>query len=137
MIERLGQRVLIDGEAGDGGAAVGGVAELVGLQRIDGEDIAMRLAGRRAGAAIGFVADSRLRDDARRRADSCPRRRPLRRFSPRASAGMSTTSQCQKPAPPVGASGSCMSTAKLLVPAGGSLHCSSGETLSPVQPKES
>ena len=53
---RLGQRVGVDGEAGDGGAAVGGVAELVDLQRIDRDDIAMRLAGRRAGAAVGFVA---------------------------------------------------------------------------------
>jgi prolyl oligopeptidase len=57
--------------------------------------------------------------------------------SPRASAGISTTSQCQKPAPPVGASGSCISTAKLFAPAGGSLQLSSGERFWPVQPKES
>ena len=39
-------------------------------------------------------------------------------------------------APPVGASGSWTSTAKLLVPAGGSVHSSAGETFSPLQPKE-
>src|SRR3954453_15150256 len=51
-----------------------------------------------------------------------------------ASAGMFYTIQCQKPAPPVGASGSCTSSAKLLVPAGGFFHSSAGDLPSPVHP---
>jgi hypothetical protein len=46
---------------------------------------------------------------------------------------MFTAIQCQKPLP-VGASGSYMVTAKLLVPAGGFDHFTSGETFCPVQP---
>src|SRR5487761_2239137 len=49
--------------------------------------------------------------------------------------GMLTTIQCQNPAPPVGASGSCTMTAKLCVPSGAPDHATAGETLSPVQPK--
>src|SRR5439155_4861945 len=48
--------------------------------------------------------------------------------------GRLNTTQCQKPLP-VGASGSYMLTAKLLVPLGAPLQLSAGETLPPVQPK--
>ena len=47
---------------------------------------------------------------------------------------MSNISQCKK-GWPVGASESNIITAKLFVPAGGSVQESSGETLPPVQPK--
>ena len=50
-------------------------------------------------------------------------------------AGMSTTTQCQKPAPPVGASGSCTMTAKLQVPAGRLRQVAAGDVFCPVQPK--
>src|SRR5579862_4130900 len=48
-------------------------------------------------------------------------------------AGMSKTTQCQKPLP-VGASGSYMVIAKLFVPAGTFSQYNSGERLSPVHP---
>src|ERR1700733_14377352 len=48
--------------------------------------------------------------------------------------GMLNTTQCQKPLP-VGASGSNMVTAKLLVPAGAPLQPSAGEMSPPLQPK--
>ena len=44
------------------------------------------------------------------------------------------TTQCHQPLP-VGASGSYMLTAKLLVPVGAPLQFSAGETLLPLQPK--
>src|SRR5689334_4784744 len=47
---------------------------------------------------------------------------------------MLNTTQCHQPLP-VGASGSYMVTAKLLVPVGAPLQLSAGETLPPVQPK--
>src|SRR5215472_10348993 len=47
---------------------------------------------------------------------------------------MLLTTQCHQPLP-VGASGSCARSAKLLVPAGGLLQESCGETLPPLQPK--
>src|ERR1700730_13561550 len=47
---------------------------------------------------------------------------------------MLETPQCHQPLP-VGASGSCIRSAKLLVPAGGLLQVSAGETLPPLQPK--
>src|SRR5213078_163720 len=50
-------------------------------------------------------------------------------------AGMLTTSQCHQPAPPVGASGSCTSSAKLFVFSGAPDQASAGETFSPEQPK--
>src|SRR6266702_7204618 len=50
-------------------------------------------------------------------------------------AGMLTTSQCHQPAPPVGASGSCTSSAKLFVASGAPDQASAGETFSPEQPK--
>src|SRR5215469_12318466 len=46
---------------------------------------------------------------------------------------MSYTTQCHQPLP-VGASGSCTSSAKLLVSDGAPLHESAGETLLPLQP---
>src|ERR1700733_9575828 len=49
-------------------------------------------------------------------------------------AGMLNTTQCHQPLP-VGASGSNMLTAKLLVAAGAPLQFRAGETLSPLQPK--
>src|SRR5487761_2447071 len=55
--------------------------------------------------------------------------------SPDIPAGMSITSQCHQPAPPVGASGSCTSRAKLCVPGGAPDHASAGERFPPVQPK--
>src|SRR5260221_14710588 len=48
---------------------------------------------------------------------------------------MLATSQCHQPAPPVGASGSCTSSAKLFVSAGAPDHLSAGETFWPEQPK--
>jgi hypothetical protein len=45
------------------------------------------------------------------------------------------TSQCHQPAPPVGASGSCTSNAKLFVPSGARDQESSGEMFWPWQPK--
>src|SRR5882762_9338635 len=50
-------------------------------------------------------------------------------------AGMLTTNQCHQPAPPVGASGSCTSSAKLFVASGAPDHPSAGETFPPEQPK--
>src|ERR1700730_2059500 len=47
---------------------------------------------------------------------------------------MLETPQCHQPLP-LGASGSCIRSAKLLVPAGGLLQDSAGETLPPLQPK--
>src|SRR3954471_17165884 len=49
-------------------------------------------------------------------------------------AGILNTTQCHQPLP-VGASGSYMVTAKLLVPLGAPLQLRAGETLPPVQPK--
>jgi len=54
--------------------------------------------------------------------------------SPEADAGMSNTVQWQNPTP-VGASGSCMMTAKLFVPAGAPCHSTPRETFLPVQPR--
>src|SRR6516164_6149513 len=48
-------------------------------------------------------------------------------------AGMLNTIQCHQPLP-VGASGSCISSAKLWVPAGAPLQASAGDTLPPLQP---
>jgi hypothetical protein len=48
--------------------------------------------------------------------------------------GILKTTQCHQPLP-VGASGSYMLTAKLLVPLGALLQLNAGETLLPVQPK--
>src|SRR5580765_8581840 len=48
-------------------------------------------------------------------------------------AGMLYTTQCHQPLP-VGASGSCISNAKLWVPAGAPLQASAGETFPPLQP---
>src|SRR6478672_6402986 len=48
--------------------------------------------------------------------------------------GILNTTQCHQPLP-VGASGSKMLTAKLLVPAGAPLQLSAGERLPPLQPK--
>src|SRR5262249_53549336 len=48
--------------------------------------------------------------------------------------GMFTTVQCHQPLP-VGASGSYMVRAKLLVPSGAPSHISAGERFLPVQPK--
>src|SRR5262249_17787659 len=48
--------------------------------------------------------------------------------------GRLKTTQCHQPLP-VGASGSCIATAKLLVPAGAPLQLKAGEVLLPVQPK--
>src|SRR5258705_11110742 len=50
-------------------------------------------------------------------------------------AGMLMTSQCHQPAPPVGASGSCTSSAKLFVASGAPAHPSAGEMFPPEQPK--
>src|SRR5262249_44404299 len=47
--------------------------------------------------------------------------------------GMLYTTQCHQPLP-VGASGSCISNAKLWVPAGAPLQASAGETFPPLQP---
>src|SRR5215468_10594551 len=47
--------------------------------------------------------------------------------------GMLYTTQCHQPLP-VGASGSCISKAKLWVPAGAPLQASAGETFPPLQP---
>src|ERR1700722_10674764 len=49
-------------------------------------------------------------------------------------AGMLNTTQCQKPLP-VGASGSKLVMAKLLVPLGAPLQLKDGEILPPLQPK--
>src|SRR5215470_11170412 len=48
--------------------------------------------------------------------------------------GMLYTTQCHQPLP-VGASGSCISNAKLWVPAGAPLQASAGERFPPLQPK--
>src|SRR5207245_2754572 len=50
-------------------------------------------------------------------------------------AGMLMTSQCHQPAPPVGASGSCTSSARLFVASGAPDHPSAGDMFSPEQPK--
>src|SRR5437660_2123722 len=50
-------------------------------------------------------------------------------------AGMLMTSQCHHPAPPVGASGSCTSSARLFVASGAPDHPSAGDMFSPEQPK--
>src|SRR5215468_6561533 len=47
--------------------------------------------------------------------------------------GMLYTTQCHQPLP-VGASGSCISNAKLWVPAGAPLQARAGETFAPLQP---
>src|SRR5215470_8533108 len=47
--------------------------------------------------------------------------------------GMLYTTQCHQPLP-VGASGSCISKAKLWVPAGAPLQASAGDTFPPLQP---
>src|SRR5215469_12726444 len=47
---------------------------------------------------------------------------------------MLKTTQCQKPLP-VGASGSYIDSAKLLVPLGAPLQLKAGDTLAPLQPK--
>jgi hypothetical protein len=127
----LGQRILIDGEAGDGGAAMRGVAELFSLERVDGENVTVRLARRRAGTAIGLVAEVRLqmmragRQIFRRRVAGAPLQTP--------NVGRNIDDE---PVPEagaaVGASGSCTATVKFL-PGGGHRALSSGETFSPVQ----
>src|SRR3974390_2898090 len=48
-------------------------------------------------------------------------------------AGMLYTTQCHQPLP-VGASGSCISSAKLFVPAGAPLQARAGDMLTPLQP---
>src|ERR1017187_2549057 len=53
----------------------------------------------------------------------------------RAVAGILMTTQCQMPAPPVTASGSCTIMAKLLVPSGGFVQLSAGEIFCPWQPR--
>src|SRR5450759_3004585 len=67
-------------------------------------------------------------------AGSLPPALPAPGASSLTSAGMFTTSQCQKPKP-VGASGSKQVTAKLLVPAGAPDHFRCGDLLPPAQPK--
>src|SRR5262249_25110607 len=64
-----------------------------------------------------------------------PSARPAPFPSSAASAGMLTTTQCHQPAPPVGASGSCTSSAKLFAAAGAPDHLSAGEMFPPEQPK--
>src|SRR5438046_7268260 len=49
--------------------------------------------------------------------------------------GMLMTSQCHQPAPPVGASGSCTSSAKPFVASGAPDQLSAGEMFPPEQPK--
>src|SRR5262245_29405581 len=59
---------------------------------------------------------------------------PALAFSSMTLAGMLKITQCHQPLP-VGASGSYMVRAKLLVPSGGSFHIRAGEMSPPLQPK--
>ena len=125
----------VDHEAGQRRRRIGRDIQLVGLERVHREDVAVRLVALAAGR----------RRPSRRRRSRCAhasrpwagwrrRRRRRRACSSVTLAGMLTTDQCHQPEP-VGASGSYTVTAKLLVSLGAPLHFKAGDLFSPEQPK--
>ena len=130
------ESVFNDHRLGDRGLGVRWKAEPFEPESIDGEIVAMGAgAWRRARAAPAHVAIVILQLPA-----SCRQFLAVGGSGPLCESARggrkSVTIQWKKPAPPVGASGSWTTTAKLLVPSGGSLQMSSGETFCPLQPRE-
>jgi hypothetical protein len=118
----LRDRVLGSGVLDVGDLRISGEAELVGIECEQLEMIMVQAVSlRRAWASIAGLAEVV--------ATSVPT------FWPppieRAEAGMSKTPQCRKV--PLGASGSSITSAKLLVPCGGSPHLSAGVWSPPSQ----